>query len=383
MHFLSGFTYIPINNQLNKQTIMSRPQVTVHSLTGEATANALPLPAVFSAPIRPDIVHTVFTSVNKNKRQAYAVSEKAGHQTSAESWGTGRAVARIPRVGGGGTGRSGQGAFGNMCRGGRMFAPTKTWRKWNVKVNHNEKRYATASAIAATAVASLVLARGHRVEKIPEIPLVVSSDLESVQKTKDAIAALKAVGAHSDLLKVLKSKKLRAGQGKYRNRRWTQRRGPLVVYAEDNGIVKALRNVPGVETSNVASLNLLQLAPGAHLGRFVIWTEAAFSKLDQVWGSETVASSKVGYTLPSHIISTSDVTRIINSSEIQSAVRPAGQATQKRTHVLKKNPLKNKQILLRMNPYAKVFAAEKLGSKKVEKTGTKPAAVFTETLKHD
>lgn len=25
----------------------------------------------------------------KNKRQPYAVSEKAGHQTSAESWGTG------------------------------------------------------------------------------------------------------------------------------------------------------------------------------------------------------------------------------------------------------------------------------------------------------
>ena len=141
-----------------------------------------------------------------------------------------------------------------------MFAPTKTWRKWNVKVNHNEKRYATASAIAATAVASLVLARGHRVEKIPEIPLVVSTDLESIQKTKEAVAALKAVGAHSDLLKVLKSKKLRAGKGKYRNRRWTQRRGPLVVYAEDNGIVKALRNVPGVETANVASLNLLQLA---------------------------------------------------------------------------------------------------------------------------
>ncbi|CAI4255299.1 CHS_3a_G0002190.mRNA.1.CDS.1 [Saccharomyces cerevisiae] len=343
---------------------MSRPQVTVHSLTGEATANALPLPAVFSAPIRPDIVHTVFTSVNKNKRQAYAVSEKAGHQTSAESWGTGRAVARIPRVGGGGTGRSGQGAFGNMCRGGRIVTPL----------------------LLLLLLLLLPLWSWPEVtesKKIPEIPLVVSTDLESIQKTKEAVAALKAVGAHSDLLKVLKSKKLRAGKGKYRNRRWTQRRGPLVVYAEDNGIVKALRNVPGVETANVASLNLLQLAPGAHLGRFVIWTEAAFTKLDQVWGSETVASSKVGYTLPSHIISTSDVTRIINSSEIQSAIRPAGQATQKRTHVLKKNPLKNKQVLLRLNPYAKVFAAEKLGSKKAEKTGTKPAAVFTETLKHD
>ena len=50
------------------------------------------------SPIRPDIVQTVHTGMNKNKRQPYAVSEKAGHQTSAESWGTGRAVARIPRV---------------------------------------------------------------------------------------------------------------------------------------------------------------------------------------------------------------------------------------------------------------------------------------------
>ncbi|CUS23841.1 LAQU0S12e01244g1_1 [Lachancea quebecensis] len=363
---------------------MSRPQVSVHGLTGETSSSSVALPAVFSAPIRPDIVHSVFTSVNKNKRQAYAVSDKAGHQTSAESWGTGRAVARIPRVGGGGTHRSGQAAFGNMCRGGRMFAPTKTWRKWNVKVNHNEKRYATASAIAASAVASLVLARGHRVEKIPEIPLVVSNDLESVKKTKEAVAALKAVGAHSDVVKVLKSKKMRAGKGKYRNRRFTQRRGPLVVYAEDNGIVKAFRNLPGVETANVASLSLLQLAPGAHMGRFVIWTESAFSKLDQVWGSETVASSvKSGYTLPSNIISNTDVTRIINSSEIQSVVRPAGQPSQKRTHVLKKNPLKNKQVLLRLNPYAKVFAAEKLGSKKVEKKKGTPSKVFSETLKHD
>ncbi|AAS50558.1 AAR191Cp [Eremothecium gossypii ATCC 10895] len=366
------------------EQVMSRPQVTVHALTGESSSAALPLPAVFSAPIRPDIVHSVFTSVNKNKRQAYAVSEKAGHQTSAESWGTGRAVARIPRVGGGGTHRSGQAAFGNMCRGGRMFAPTKTWRKWNVKVNHNEKRYATASAIAASAVASLVLARGHRVEKIPEIPLVVSSDLESIKKTKEAVAALKAVGAHSDVVKVLKSKKLRAGKGKYRNRRFTQRRGPLVVYAEDNGIVNAFRNIPGVETANVASLGLLQLAPGAHLGRFVIWTESAFAKLDQIWGSESVASAKSGYSLPSNIISTSDVTRIINSSEIQSVVRPAGQATQKRSHVQKKNPLKNKQVLLRLNPYAKVFSAEKLGSKKAEEAKKiQPSQTFLETLKHD
>ena len=72
------------------------------------------LPAVFKAPIRTDVVQFVHTNMRKNKRQPYAVSSIAGHQTSAESWGTGRAVARIPRVRGGGTHRSGQAAFGNV-----------------------------------------------------------------------------------------------------------------------------------------------------------------------------------------------------------------------------------------------------------------------------
>ena len=84
-----------------------------------------------------------------------------GHQTSAESWGTGRAVARIPRVRGGGTHRSGQGAYGNMCRGGRMFAPTKIWRRWHRKINVNQKRYALCSAIAASGIPSLVMSKGN------------------------------------------------------------------------------------------------------------------------------------------------------------------------------------------------------------------------------
>lgn len=353
---------------------MSRPQVSVVSVKGEKTSSQLPLPAVFSAPVRADIVHSVFVRVNKNKRQAYAVSEKAGHQTSAESWGTGRAVARIPRVGGSGTHRAGQGAFGNMCRGGRMFAPTKTWRRWHVKVNQNEKRYATASAIAASGVTSLVLARGHRVEKVEELPLVVSNDLEGVSKTKEAVAILKAVGAGEDILRVLKSKKIRAGKGKLRGRRFVQKKGPLVVYANDNGITNALRNIPGVDFAHVSRLGLLKLAPGAHLGRFVIWTQAAFESLDGVYGSESTASSKAGYSLPSNIVANADFQALVNSAEIQAVARPGQSKFTKRTHVLKKNPLKNKQVLLRLNPYAKVYSAEKLGSIKVEKKkGSKPS----------
>merc|ERR1712170_326687 len=97
--------------------------------------------------------------MRKNQRQAYGVKCQfgptgvvAGHQHSAHSWGTGRAVSRIPRVSGGGTSRAGQGAFGNMCRKGRMFAPTRIWRKWHKKINVNQRRYATASALAASAI---------------------------------------------------------------------------------------------------------------------------------------------------------------------------------------------------------------------------------------
>merc|ERR1719263_2231439 len=121
-----------------------------------------------------------------NKRQPYCVNKYAGKMPSAASWGTGRAVSRIPRVQGGGTHRSGQGAFGNMCRGGRMFAPTKTWRKWHRKINLSQRRYAVASALAASAVPALVMARGHKIDDVPEIPLVMDTSIESAKKTSAA-----------------------------------------------------------------------------------------------------------------------------------------------------------------------------------------------------
>lgn len=241
----------------------ARPLVTVQAVEGGPQGASAALPAVFLAPIRPDVVASVHTSLAKNKRQPYAVSKKAGHQTSAESWGTGRAVSRIPRVPGGGTHRAGQGAFGNMCRGGRMFAPTKIWRRWHRKVNLNQKRYAIASALAASAVPALVLARGHRIEKVPEIPLVLSDTVEAVEKTSAAVKLLKSIGAYEDVEKVKASHNIRAGKGKMRNRRYISRRGPLVVYGTEGAkLVKAFRNIPGVEIVSVDRLNILQLAPG-------------------------------------------------------------------------------------------------------------------------
>ncbi|KAK5938069.1 60S ribosomal protein L4B [Knufia obscura] len=365
----------------------NRPTVGIIGADGASSGQTHTLPAVFSAPIRPDIVQTVHTGMAKNKRQPYAVSEKAGEQTSAESWGTGRAVARIPRVSGGGTHRAGQAAFGNMCRSGRMFAPTKVWRKWHQKVNVGQKRFAVASALAASSVPALLLARGHRISSVVEVPLVVSSDaVKGLVKTQAAVALLKAVGAGPDVVKVQKSRKLRAGKGKLRGRRHRQRRGPLVVYnPETDGkeLVRAFRNIPGVETSPVTALNLLQLAPGGHLGRFIIWTSDAFKALDDIYGSTSEASSyKKDFLLPSNLVSNADINRLINSSEIQSVLKePKGYATTKRTGVQKKNPLRNKQVLLRLNPYAAQYSKDKMGQASVEhKKPEPPAEQFTKVL---
>merc|ERR550514_2484491 len=167
--------------------MVARPTVSVFNAEGEeGVAKTMKLPGVFLAPVRPDVVHQVHTGISKNKRQAYCVNKYAGKSVSAASWGTGRAVSRIPRVQGGGTHRSGQGAFGNMCRGGRMFAPTKQWRKWHQKVNLTQRRYAVASGLAASAVPALVMARGHRIDELNEGPLVVSSAVESISKTSAA-----------------------------------------------------------------------------------------------------------------------------------------------------------------------------------------------------
>lgn len=334
---------------------VSRPLVSVYSEKSEIVKDAsLPLPFVFKAPIRPDLVNEVHVSMSKNARQPYCVSKEAGHQTSAESWGTGRAVARIPRVRGGGTHRSGQGAFGNMCRGGRMFAPTKPWRRWHRRLNLRQRRAALAAALAAAAVPALVQARGHVVDKVPELPLVVTDKVQEINKTKQAVIFLRRVKAWSDVLKVYKSQRLRAGKGKMRNRRRVQRKGPLVVYNKDQGLSRAFRNIPGVETLNVNKLNLLKLAPGGHVGRFIIWTQSAFDRLDALFGSwKTPSKEKKNFNLPQPKMANTDLSRLLKSDEIRKVLRSPNKRVVRATRKL--NPLTNTKAMLRLNPYSAVL----------------------------
>lgn len=233
-----------------------------------------------------------------------------------------------------------------------MFAPTKTWRKWHRKININQKRFAVVSALAASALPALVMARGHRVENVPEVPLVLDDAVESITKTKAALDVLAKIGAMDDVEKAKASKNIRRGKGKMRNRRYVARRGPLIIHAGSVEIARAFRNIPGVEVAHVDRLNLLQLAPGGHLGRFIIWTKSAFARLDTIFGTTEIESAtKKGYKLPRNIMTNPDLARLINSDEVQSVVAPPKEGGKRAP--LKRNPLLNLGAMLKLNPAAK------------------------------
>jgi len=234
-----------------------------------------------------------------------------------------------------------------------MFAPTKTWRRWHRRINVNQKRYAICSAIAASGIPAIVMSKGHRIEQTPEVPLVLGDKVEEFKKTKEAMGLLKKLKAWTDIEKVKNSKRFRAGKGKMRNRRRIQRRGPMIIYNQDNGICQAFRNIPGITLLNVSRLNLLKMAPGGHVGRFCIWTESAFKKLDSIYGTwKKESTEKTNYNLPMAKMTNTDLARLLKSDEIQQVLRaPKNERTRR---VLKKNPLKNQRTMQRLNPFAAV-----------------------------
>ena len=79
-----------------------------------------------------------------------------------------------------------------------MFAPTKVWRRWHVKVNQNQRRFAVVSALAASALPSLVLARGHRIEEVEEVPLVVALGFGVSGRADSSVHTLRTLGVHRE-----------------------------------------------------------------------------------------------------------------------------------------------------------------------------------------
>merc|ERR1712080_751562 len=197
------------------------------------------------------------------------------------------------------------------------------------------------------------MAKGHQIGEIPEVPMVVSDKVQGYTKTKDAVIFLRKTHAWADIAKVYASRRMRAGKGKLRNRRHVQKLGPLVVYDQDQGLTKAFRNIPGIDCIQVDALNLLKLAPGGHVGRFIIWTESAFKKLDGLYGTwRKPSATKKNWNLPQPKMANTDLSALLKSDAIRAVLRAPNRKVSRA--VVKTNPLKNIRTMLQLNPYAAV-----------------------------
>ena len=112
-----------------------------------------------------------------------------------------------------------------------------------------------------------------------ELPKIVVDDLESVKKTKEVIEVFKAIGVYADVERAKETKRVRAGKGKMRGRRYVMKKSVLLVVERDDGVIKAAKNLPGVDAVLVKDLNVELLAPGCKAGRLTVWTKSAIEYL--------------------------------------------------------------------------------------------------------
>ncbi|ORD98492.1 RL4A [Hepatospora eriocheir] len=169
--------------------------------------------------------------------------------------------------------------------------------------------------ITASANPAIVEGRGHRIENIKSFPIVVDDSISTITKTKDALKLLVNLGLGDDLKKVKDSKTITSGKGKWRNRKYTERVGLLLVHDGETEM-KAFSNITGVELAKVDSLNLLTLCSGGRLGRLIVYTKSAFMKLSTIYSDE----GKKGFSLPDNMISIDNLDEYFYSPEIQSLI---------------------------------------------------------------
>jgi len=257
---------------------MGKLTTKVFNLDGKAT-DRIKNPKVFKTPLRPDVIRRAVIALQSHRFQPQGRDPLAGKRRSVESLGAGHGIARVPRL----KGRGQQAAFAVGTVGGRQSNPPVTAKKTTKKIPKKEMQLALRSALAATAQKETVAARGHIIEDIRDLPLVVADDIQTLKKTSQVKNIFLKLGLWPDIIRVKESLKTRAGKGKRRGRRTKHAKGPLLVVAENDGILQAAHNLLGVDASTVNNLNVELLAPGTHPGRLTVWSKSAFEELDKLF----------------------------------------------------------------------------------------------------
>ncbi|MBT4334224.1 50S ribosomal protein L4 [archaeon] len=273
-------------------------KATILDITGKKKSE-ITFPSQFNEEIRADLIKKVAVAAQANKRQKYGATHKAGMKHSATvsrrrkdyrgSYGHG--ISRVPRkvILRRGTRFVWIGAIVSGMVGGRRAHPPKTEKNWDQKINNKERLKAIRSAMAATLNKDMLKESGFSTFE----PIVVDK-LESINKTKDLLITLNALNLDKELERS-REKKIRAGRGTSRGRKYQRKKGPLVVVVNSDSILKAAQNIPGLEIVSVDKLNITLLAPGARAGRLTIWSKGALEKLEkeQLFTGKKVAVKKI------------------------------------------------------------------------------------------
>ncbi len=246
------------------------------------------LPVQFEEDIRLDIVKRAVHAIECNQRQRYGADPRAGLRASADvsrrrrkyrgSYGHG--ISRVPRkvLSRRGTRMNWVGAEAPGTVSGRRAHPPKAEKIYNQKINAKERKKAIRSALHASIDRKMVEKRGHFPPK--DYPFIINDSFESMKRTKDVIDALTKVGLTEELDRT-SGRKIRAGKGKMRNRRYKSKTGVLVVVSKSCELSIAGRNVPGVDVITIKRLNAKYLAPGSDPGRLTLFTNGAVEIMEK------------------------------------------------------------------------------------------------------
>jgi len=248
-------------------------RINVYALDG-SVQKQVDLPKVFDTEFRPDLIQRASVSIIANSRQPYAPSPTAGKRHSVSTWGKGHGVSRAQRIKG-----SSRGAQSPNNVGGRRAHPPRIETDRSKKMNTKEMRLARMSALASIGNLQTVRSRGHKFSDEVTVPVVVNDELEKIETTRDAMNMLEKIGVFDDLIRAENGKRIRAGHGKMRGRKYRKRKTVLIVTSGKCPARKSFSNITGVDVASVDSLNVELLAPGGLPGRLTIISEAAFNKI--------------------------------------------------------------------------------------------------------
>jgi large subunit ribosomal protein L4e len=253
----------------------------VYSKSGKAE-KSVELPACFGEPVRRDLIKRAVLSDESKEYQPKGAYRWAGLETSAkykgrkEDFGSlkNRGGAKLPReVGAKGT--HGKVKMIPSSVKGRRAHPPKPQKILVERMNKKEYAKALNSAIAATASEELAHARGHVFTA--KLPLVLGG-AEGMKKAAEVVAALRGLGLGADLDRAVAKTKRLSG---IRHTRSKSRKIPksVLIVVSGGDILKAGRNIPGVDVVDVAALKAKHLAPGTHPGRLSVYTTEALDAL--------------------------------------------------------------------------------------------------------